>query len=71
MNTITCNFIRIIAMPAMIVAAALILADLSPAAPTAPAPVGPGYQCYADIYAPPPPSQVPGWAGGGTTARIT
>lgn len=69
MTTIARNITRLVAAPLIVGAAALGLAGLASATPsapvttTAPAPVGPGYQYYPDHYATPAPSQVPGWQG--------
>ena len=69
MTSIARNFARFVAVPAIVGGAALGLAGIAgatpgPAAPTtttAPAPSGPGYQYYPDVYATPVPTQAPGW----------
>jgi hypothetical protein len=68
MTSSTRNFVRFVAVPGIVVGAAMGLAAMAngsptPAAPTttAPAPVGPGYQYRPDTYATPAPTQAPGW----------
>ena len=59
---------RLVAVPAIVGGIALGMvatahAAPAPVAPTpvAPGPVGPGYQYYPEHYAPPAPTQIPGW----------
>ena len=68
MTRSTRNLVRFVAVPAIVCGAALGLiglAGLASASPTTttttPAPVGPGYQYYPDVYATPVPTQAPGW----------
>lgn len=68
MTRSTRNLVRFVAVPAFVCGAALGLvglAGLANASPTTtitpPAPSGPGYQYYPDVYATPVPTQAPGW----------
>ena len=70
MTTITRNFARYIAVPAMIGGAALGLAGMANAATNGQAPTGPGYSYSPDTHAKPAPTAKPGWHGNHGPARI-